>query len=74
MKYTFSGHSGLQLPQISLGLWHNFGSEDPFDMARAMILHAWDKGVTHFDPLTPFIEIFSRKWFKRSKISHTGIN
>jgi L-glyceraldehyde 3-phosphate reductase len=30
-------------------LWHNFGSEDPFDVARAMLLHAWDKGVTHFD-------------------------
>ena len=49
MKYTFSGHSGLQLPQISLGLWHNFGSEDPFDIARDMILHAWEKGITHFD-------------------------
>ena len=49
MKYTFSGHSGLQLPQISLGLWHNFGSEDPFDVARNMILHAWEKGITHFD-------------------------
>ena len=49
MEYRFSGRSGLQLPLISLGLWHNFGSEDPFDVARAMLLHAWDKGVTHFD-------------------------
>jgi L-glyceraldehyde 3-phosphate reductase len=32
-----------------LGLWHNFGSEDPFDVARAMLLHAWDRGITHFD-------------------------
>lgn len=49
MEYRFSGKSGLQLPWVSLGLWHNFGSEDPFDVARAMLLHAWDKGVTHFD-------------------------
>ena len=49
MKYRFSGASGLQLPLVSLGLWHNFGSEDPFDIARAMLLHAWDRGVTHFD-------------------------
>ena len=49
MDYRFSGKSGLQLPLVSLGLWHNFGSEDPFDTARAMLLHAWDKGVTHFD-------------------------
>ena len=49
MEYRFSGKSGLQLPLVSLGLWHNFGSEDPFDIARAMLLHAWDKGVTHFD-------------------------
>ena len=49
MEYRFSGKSGLQLPLVSLGLWHNFGSEDPFDISRAMLLHAWDKGVTHFD-------------------------
>ena len=49
MEYRFSGKSGLQLPLVSLGLWHNFGSEDPFDVARAMLLRAWDKGVTHFD-------------------------
>ena len=49
MKFRFSGKSGLQLPLVSLGLWHNFGSEDPFDVARDMLLHAWDKGITHFD-------------------------
>lgn len=49
MNYRFSGKSGLQLPQVSLGLWHNFGSEDPADVARKMLLHAWEKGVTHFD-------------------------
>ena len=49
MEYRFSGKSGLQLPLVSLGLWHNFGSEDPFDVARSMLLHAWDRGITHFD-------------------------
>ena len=49
MKFRFSGKSGLQLPLVSLGLWHNFGSEDPFDTARDMLLHAWDRGITHFD-------------------------
>jgi L-glyceraldehyde 3-phosphate reductase len=49
MEYRFSGNSGLQLPLISLGLWHNFGSEDPYDVARAILLHAWDNGLTHFD-------------------------
>ena len=49
MEYRFSGKSGLQLPLVSLGLWHNFGNEDPFDVARAMLLHAWDRGITHFD-------------------------
>lgn len=49
MEYRFSGRSGLQLPLISLGLWHNFGSEDAFDVARDMLLFAWEKGITHFD-------------------------
>ena len=49
MEYKFCGNSGLQLPKISLGLWHNFGSMDNFENATAMILHAWENGVTHFD-------------------------
>jgi L-glyceraldehyde 3-phosphate reductase len=49
MIYRRSGRSGLDLPAISLGLWHNFGSVDPFDVARAMVLHAFDIGITHFD-------------------------
>lgn len=40
MNYRFSGKSGLQLPLVSLGLWHNFGSEDPADVARAQRLGA----------------------------------
>lgn len=49
MKYAFCGKSGLQLPKISLGLWHNFGYVDDFEEAKNMILHAFEQGVTHFD-------------------------
>lgn len=49
MKYAYCGNSGLQLPKISLGLWHNFGQEDDLKMAEQMILHAFEQGVTHFD-------------------------
>ena len=49
MKYSYCGTSGLQLPKISLGLWHNFGFEDNYDAARGMILYAFEKGITHFD-------------------------
>jgi L-glyceraldehyde 3-phosphate reductase len=43
------GRSGVLLPEISLGLWHNFGDVDDPSEARAMILHAFDQGITHFD-------------------------
>ena len=49
MKYNFCGKSGLQLPQVSLGMWHNFGSVDSFENAREMLLTAFENGITHFD-------------------------
>lgn len=49
MKYSFCGASGLELPQLSLGLWHNFGSIDIFENARHILLNAFDAGITHFD-------------------------
>jgi L-glyceraldehyde 3-phosphate reductase len=49
MEYRRAGRSGLLLPAVSLGLWHNFGSVDPFDNGRRMILRAFDLGITHFD-------------------------
>ena len=49
MEYAYCGNSGLQLPRISLGLWHNFGFADDYDTAREMILYAFEQGVTHFD-------------------------
>jgi len=49
MEYAYCGNSGLQLPRISLGLWHNFGFADDYETAREMILYAFEQGVTHFD-------------------------
>ena len=49
MKYNRCGVSGLLLPAISIGLWHNFGGVDVFENGRKMIRHAFDKGITHFD-------------------------
>jgi L-glyceraldehyde 3-phosphate reductase len=49
MKYQRCGRSGVLLPRISLGLWHNFGDVDSQTVARKMILHAFDSGITHFD-------------------------
>lgn len=49
MEYRFCGRSGLKLPVISLGLWHNFGDTTPYSTQRDIILHAFDKGVTHID-------------------------
>lgn len=49
MQYRRSGRSGIKLPAISLGLWHNFGGVDNFENSRAMLRRAFDLGVTHFD-------------------------
>ncbi len=49
MQYRRSGRSGLKLPAISLGLWHNFGHERPIETQRAILRRAFDLGITHFD-------------------------
>lgn len=49
MKYRRCGKSGIMLPEISLGLWQNFGDTSPLSRSRDMILHAFDKGICHFD-------------------------
>ncbi len=49
MRYNRCGKSGLKLPAISLGLWHNFGGVDILQVSRNMLLHAFDRGITHFD-------------------------
>ncbi len=49
MQYRRCGRSGLKLPALSLGLWHNFGQGDNVDTARAIARRAFDLGITHFD-------------------------
>ena len=49
MQYKRCGRSGIQLPLVSLGLWHNFGGGSLYDTARQMVLGAFDLGITHFD-------------------------
>ncbi|WP_028803082.1 L-glyceraldehyde 3-phosphate reductase [Streptomyces sp. 142MFCol3.1] len=49
MEYRRTGHSGLKLPAVSLGLWHNFGDDRSLDSQRAILRRAFDLGVTHFD-------------------------
>jgi L-glyceraldehyde 3-phosphate reductase len=49
LAYRRTGRSGLDLPAISLGLWQNFGGGDPLDRQRDIVLHAFDRGITHFD-------------------------
>jgi len=49
MKYSRCGQSGILLPKVSLGLWHNFGGVDTFENGREMVLRAFDLGINHFD-------------------------
>ncbi|MCO1593537.1 aldo/keto reductase, partial [Escherichia coli] len=49
MKYNRCGKSGLKLPAISLGLWHNFGHDTPHQTKQAICRQAFDLGITHFD-------------------------
>ena len=49
MKYERCGRSGVLLPQVSLGFWHNFGSVDPYERSREITHYAFDHGITHFD-------------------------
>lgn len=49
MPYRRTGRSGLKLPALSLGLWHNFGPDRPVATQRAILRRAFDLGVTHFD-------------------------
>ncbi|MDE6606477.1 MAG: L-glyceraldehyde 3-phosphate reductase, partial [Lachnospiraceae bacterium] len=49
MTYNRTGKSGLKLPMLSLGLWHNFGSNGDYENMKAMCFTAFDQGITHFD-------------------------
>jgi L-glyceraldehyde 3-phosphate reductase len=49
MRYRRCGRSGIRLPEVSLGLWHNFGGDVPLERSRAIVRRAFDLGITHFD-------------------------
>ena len=49
MTYNRAGTSGLKLPAVSLGFWHNFGDTTPYDTMRRIVFTAFDNGITHFD-------------------------
>ena len=49
MQYRRCGQSGLKLPAVTLGLWHNFGGDVPLERSRAIVRRAFDLGITHFD-------------------------
>jgi L-glyceraldehyde 3-phosphate reductase len=49
MQYRRCGRSGLKLPALSLGLWHNFGHDRPYETQRGIVRRAFDVGITHFD-------------------------
>src|SRR6202012_5865575 len=49
IPYRRCGRSGIQLPEVSLGLWHNFGDDRPLENSRAILRRAFDLGITHFD-------------------------
>ena len=49
MKYLRCGRSGILMPRVALGLWHNFGSVDQYENMRALLFEAFDQGITHFD-------------------------
>ena len=49
MQYQRCGHSGVLLPKVSLGMWHNFGSVDPYERSKEIVRYAFDHGVTHLD-------------------------
>ena len=49
MQYLRCGRSGIMMPRLALGLWHNFGSVDAFENQKSLLFHAFDLGITHFD-------------------------
>ncbi len=59
MKYNKCGESGLKLPQVSLGLWHNFSDNDDFDNMKKLLFTAFDNGITHFDLANNYGQPFS---------------
>ena len=60
MPYRRCGRSGIDLPEVSLGLWQNFGDDRPLEVQRAILRRAFDLGVTHFDLANNYGPPYSR--------------
>ena len=61
MKYNRCGKSGLLLPAITLGLWHNFGDENSLANVKEMLFGAFDMGITHFDLAIIMVQVQARQ-------------
>ena len=72
MKYARCGNSGLMLPKISLGLWHNFGGVDVYENAKEMVLRAFDVGITHLT--WPIITVLHRAPPKRILAEYSRVS
>ena len=57
MTYNRAGTSGLKLPAVSLGFWHNFGDITPFDQMKSLVFTAFDNGITQFRPTAAWLTI-----------------
>jgi len=71
MPYRRCGRSGLKLPAISLGLWQNFGGADVFETGRAILRHAFDHGITHFDLANNYGPPYGSAEENFGKVMHT---
>jgi aryl-alcohol dehydrogenase-like predicted oxidoreductase len=67
MDYRRTGNSGFLLPELSLGLWHNFGKNDNFENARNLLKCAFDNGITHFDLVNNYDPPYGR-YLKTDKV------
>ena len=61
LPYRRCGSSGLLLPAVSLGLWHNFGDTAPYENMRALCRTAFDHGITHFDLANNYGDVYKRQ-------------
>ena len=79
--YKRCGKSGILLPKISLGFWHNFGEVDPYERSRAITHYAFDHGITHFDLANNYgppigsgsTVVFTRKYIDCSSIQYIEV-
>ncbi|WP_291651010.1 aldo/keto reductase [Clostridium sp.] len=74
MKYIKCGNSGLYLPRVALGLWHNFGSVDPIENQKTVIFEAFNNGITHFDLANNYGPIYGSAEENFGRILNSELN